>query len=84
VGPPSDLARGRLFAGRYEVMEELGAGGMGKVYKVFDNKIQEVVALKLVRPELVSRPQTLDRFREEIRLARKITHKNACRIQFWV
>jgi serine/threonine protein kinase/Flp pilus assembly protein TadD len=61
-------------------MEELGAGGMGKVYKVFDNKIQEVVALKLVRPELASRPQTLDRFREEIRLARKITHKNVCRM----
>jgi serine/threonine protein kinase/Flp pilus assembly protein TadD len=80
TGPPSDLARGRLFAGRYEVMEDLGSGGMGKVYKVFDNKLQEVVALKLVRPELAWRAQTLERFREEIRLARKITHKNVCRM----
>jgi serine/threonine-protein kinase len=53
---------------------------MGKVYKVYDKKIQETVALKLIRPELTARPKTLERFREEIRLARKITHKNVCRM----
>ncbi|MEW5900455.1 MAG: protein kinase [Acidobacteriota bacterium] len=79
-GPPPDLERGQLFAGRYEVIEELGSGGMGKVYKVFDNKIQDTVALKLIRPELASRPKTLARFRDEIRLSRKITHKNICRM----
>ncbi len=80
TGVPWDLKRDHLFAGRYEVMEELGSGGMGRVYKVFDTKIREVVALKFVRPELASRPQTLERFREEVRLARKITHKNVCRM----
>jgi len=79
-GPPPDLERGELFAGRYEVIEELGSGGMGKVYKVYDKKIQDTIALKLIRPELASRPKTLERFREEVRLSRKITHKNVCRM----
>jgi serine/threonine-protein kinase len=79
-GPPPDLERGQLFAGRYEVIEELGSGGMGKVYKVYDQKIQDTIALKLIRPELAARPKTLERFREEIRLSRKITHKHVCRM----
>lgn len=79
-GPFQDLPRGSLFGGRYEVIEELGSGGMGRVYKVYDNKLKETVALKLIRPELALRPKTLDRFREEIRLARRITHKNVCRM----
>ena len=79
-GPPPDLERGQLFAGRYEVIEELGSGGMGKVYKVYDKKIQDTIALKLIRPELAARPKTLERFREELRLSRKITHKHVCRM----
>jgi eukaryotic-like serine/threonine-protein kinase len=79
-GPPPDLERGELFAGRYEVIEELGSGGMGRVYKVYDKKIQETIALKLIRPELASRPKIIQRFREEIRLSRKITHKHVCRM----
>jgi len=79
-GPPPDLERGQLFAGRYEVIEELGSGGMGKVYKVYDKKIQDTVALKLIRPELAARSKTIERFREEIRLSRKITHKHVCRM----
>jgi serine/threonine protein kinase/Tfp pilus assembly protein PilF len=79
-GFEQELERGDLFAGRYEVIEALGSGGMGKVYKVYDTKIKEIVALKLIRPELASRAKTLDRFREEIRLARKIVHKNICRM----
>jgi len=75
-----ELARGTLFAGRYEVIEELGTGGMGKVYRVFDNRIKEEVALKLLRPEIASRQRTVERFRNEIRLARKIVHKNVCRM----
>ena len=75
-----ELARGTVFAGRYEVIEELGTGGMGKVYRVFDNRIKEEVALKLLRPEVASRQRTVERFRNEIRLARKIVHKNVCRM----
>ena len=74
-----ELTRGTLFAGRYEVIEELGAGGMGRVYRVFDKKIEEEVALKLIRPEIAAGKRTVERFRNEIKTARKITHKNVCR-----
>lgn len=53
---------------------------MGGVYKVFDHKINEIVALKLIKPELAGRLRTTERFQEELRLARKITHKNVCRM----
>ena len=53
---------------------------MGEVYKVFDHKINEIVALKLIKPELADRSRTIERFQEELRLARKITHKNVCRM----
>jgi serine/threonine protein kinase/tetratricopeptide (TPR) repeat protein len=53
---------------------------MGKVFKVYDKKIQDTIALKMIRPELAARPRTLERFREEIRLSRKITHKHVCRM----
>ncbi len=75
-----ELTRGTLFAGRYEVIEELGQGGMGRVYRVFDSRIKEEVALKFLRPEVAASPRTLERFRNEIRLARKIVHKNVCRM----
>ncbi len=75
-----ELSRGTVFAGRYEVIEELGTGGMGRVYRVFDTRIKEEVALKLLRPEVASRPGIAERFRNEIRLARKIVHKNVCRM----
>src|SRR4030067_3104577 len=71
-----DLIRGTLFAGRYEIIEELGAGGMGRVYRAYDKKIEEEVALKLIRPEIAAEKRTVDRFRNEIKTARKITHKN--------
>jgi len=79
-GFEGELERGNVFAGRYEVIEELGSGGMGQVYKVYDKKIKEIVALKLIRPELAAKPKTVERFQEEIRLARKIIHKNICRM----
>ncbi len=73
------LARGTFFASRYEVIEELGAGGMGRVYRVYDQKIEEEVALKLIRPEIAAERRTVERFRNEIKTARKISHKNVCR-----
>jgi serine/threonine protein kinase/tetratricopeptide (TPR) repeat protein len=73
-------ARGTIFSGRYEVIEELGKGGMGRVFRVYDTKIKEEVALKLLRTEISSDARTIERFSSEIRLARKIIHKNVCRM----
>jgi serine/threonine protein kinase/tetratricopeptide (TPR) repeat protein len=76
--PVRELDTGILFAGRYQVIEELGRGGMGRVYKVLDTKIREKIALKLIRPEISEDHEALERFGNELRLARKIRHKNIC------
>jgi len=78
--PVRELTTGSTFAGRYQVIEELGRGGMGKVYKVHDTKIGEKVALKLIKPGIASDKETIDRFTNEIRLARKIGHRNVCKM----
>ena len=75
-----ELATGSTFAGRYQVIEELGHGGMGKVYKVFDTDIKEKIALKLLRPEIALDKETIERFSNELKLARKISHRNVCRM----
>jgi serine/threonine protein kinase/Flp pilus assembly protein TadD len=74
--PLKELSRGSLIARRYEIIEELGKGGMGKVYRVFDKKIDEEVALKLIKPEIASDAETIKRFSNELKLARKIAHRN--------
>jgi serine/threonine protein kinase len=76
--PVQDLTTGSTFAGRYQIIEELGHGGMGRVYKVFDTKIREKIALKLIKPEIAVDGEALERFGNELRLARKIRHKNIC------
>jgi len=78
--PIKELARGSIFAGRYEVVEELGEGGMGIVYKALDKELREPVALKLLKPEIAADEKTIERFRNELKIARKITHKNVCRM----
>jgi tetratricopeptide (TPR) repeat protein/tRNA A-37 threonylcarbamoyl transferase component Bud32 len=78
--PVRELTTGSSFAGRYQVIEELGHGGMGKIYKVFDTKIKEKVALKLIKPEVASDKDTIERFANEIRLARRIGHRNVCKM----
>jgi len=75
-----ELTTGSTFAGRYQVIEELGQGGMGKVYKVHDTKIGEKIALKLIRPEAGLDKKSLERFSNELKLARKIRHKNVCQM----
>jgi len=80
VTPFEDLARGSLFGGRYEVIEELGKGGMGKVYKVYDRKIKEIVALKLIKPEIGLNEKAVERFKNELKFARKISHRHVCRL----
>jgi serine/threonine protein kinase/tetratricopeptide (TPR) repeat protein len=78
--PAGALSRGQILAGRFEVLEEIGAGGMGTVYRVLDRKIQEEVALKLLKPDVAAQAKTIERFQNELRLARRITHKNVCRM----
>ncbi len=78
--PVHVLATGSTFAGRYQVIEALGQGGMGNVYKVYDQEVGSKVALKLIRPEVAADPATVERFRNELKLARDIAHKNICRM----
>jgi len=83
-GAPSPTAarleRGTLFGGRYEVQEMLGKGGMGVVYRAKDRQLDDVVALKILRGDMINMdPTLLERFKQEIKLARKITHRNVLR-----
>lgn len=73
-----ELTRGTTFAGRYEIIEELGVGGMGRVYRVEDTKLKQETALKLIKPEIASDKKTIERFRNELKIARNIRHKNVC------
>jgi serine/threonine protein kinase/Flp pilus assembly protein TadD len=73
-----ELNRGTTFAGRYEIIEELGKGGMGRVYRVEDAKLHQEVALKLIRSDVGSDKKTIERFRNELKTARTIRHKNVC------
>jgi len=75
-----ELKTGTMFAGRYQVIEELGKGGMGRVYKVIDEKIREKVALKLLKPEISTDEAAIERFSNELRLSRKISHRHVCRM----
>ena len=78
--PVKELTRGTLFARRFEIIEELGKGGMGKVYRVFDKKTEEEIALKLIRPEIAAEREVIDRFRSELKMSRKISHRNVSRM----
>jgi len=78
--PKQELATGASFTERYQIIEKLGKGGMGKVYRVLDKKLDEEVALKLLNPEIASDKKTLERFSNELKLARKIVHKNVGRM----
>ncbi len=76
--PREELTRGATFASRYEIIEELGKGGMGRVYRVEDTKLRQEVALKLIKPEIAKDKKTIERFRNELKTARNIRHKNVC------
>jgi serine/threonine protein kinase/tetratricopeptide (TPR) repeat protein len=80
IAPLHELETGTTFARRYQVIEELGHGGMGRVYKVFDTEVGEKLALKVLRPEIAGDPGTIERFRNELRLARTVSHRHVCRM----
>lgn len=71
---------GRTLEGRYDVFAFLGAGGMGEVYQAHDRELDERVAIKTLRKELASRPALVERFRREVRLARRVTHPSVARV----
>jgi TolB-like protein/tRNA A-37 threonylcarbamoyl transferase component Bud32/Tfp pilus assembly protein PilF len=75
-----ELTTGSTFAERYQIIEELGKGGMGKVYKAIDTEIKEKIAVKLLKPEISADQNTIERFQNEMKLARQISHKNVCRM----
>jgi serine/threonine-protein kinase len=77
---PAPSTPGRhVFAGRYEILGLVGSGGMGTVYRARDSELDEVVALKLLRREVMDQSGMLDRFRQEVKLARRVTHRNVAR-----
>src|SRR6266478_3040472 len=72
----SAIRPGSTFAGRYDIKETLGAGGMGVVYRAFDRELQEPVAIKTLKPEaMAGGSAALERFKQEIRLARRIASR---------
>ncbi|HOK09483.1 MAG TPA: protein kinase [Candidatus Hydrogenedens sp.] len=74
------LHRGETFSNRYTVIKLIGRGGMGSIYKVFDNTLKEEVALKLLLPQFAKDPMIVDRFLNEARIARKLSHPNIVRV----
>ena len=74
------IKRGSVIASRYEILSPLGKGGMGMVYKAHDRDLEETVAIKVLRPDVARSTEMARRFRSEIRLARKVRHRNVCGI----
>ncbi|HET9314034.1 MAG TPA: serine/threonine-protein kinase, partial [Vicinamibacteria bacterium] len=74
------VGQGDVLAGRWEIRSFLGRGGMGAVYRAHDRTLNEEVALKVIRPDLMETPETRDRFTSEIKLARRVSHQGVCRI----
>jgi CheY-like chemotaxis protein len=76
VGDEPSFAPGDLFAHRYRIRRRLGAGGMGSVFEALDESIEDVVALKILSPRFSGDAATLDQFKKELKLARKVRHRN--------
>jgi len=74
------LEPGSVLGERYEILQLLGQGGMGAVYKARDIELERTVAVKVIRPDLASHPEILRRFKQELILAREVTHRNVIRI----
>ena len=81
VGTPSPIfSPGTVICERYEVIGFIARGGMGEVYEVEDRELKARIALKTIAPSRASSPRQVSRFRQEIQLARQVTHPNVCRV----
>ena len=78
-GGSDSIHPGDRLCGRFDVLREIAEGGMGKVFEAFDSELGAHVALKVIRAEIASNPDAVSRFRQEVRLARLISHPNVCR-----
>jgi serine/threonine protein kinase/tetratricopeptide (TPR) repeat protein len=76
---PPLLSAGETLRDRFHIVELIGEGGMGQVFRAYDSDLQVHVALKVIRPEIGSHAEALPRFRREAQLARRVTHPNVCR-----
>lgn len=74
------LAPGEVLAGRYEIVRWISRGGMGEVYEAEDRELGGPVAVKTIRLGVAAETASLERFKREIQLARRVTHPNVCRI----
>jgi eukaryotic-like serine/threonine-protein kinase len=80
TGASTPIEPGRVLGHRYEILQMLGEGGMGTVYKARDREVDRLIALKVIRPELAQNADALHRFKQELVLARQVTHRNVIRI----
>ncbi|MBZ5673625.1 MAG: protein kinase [Acidobacteriia bacterium] len=74
------LQQGDLIADRFKILRPIGKGGMAEVFEAYDSKLGERVAIKIIAPEFARDPSLLERFQQEVQIARRITHPNICRI----
>jgi len=78
--PPDRLGPGSIFAGRYKIIEDLGPGRAGRVFKALDAKTSETVVLKIIPPEVAADSGTMARLQNALKLAGRISHPNICRV----
>jgi eukaryotic-like serine/threonine-protein kinase len=80
TGAVAVFSPGEMLAGRFRIVCFRGEGGMGQVYQAEDEVLGGYVALKVIRPEIASDERTFERFKQEVRLAKAVTHENVCRV----